>query len=281
MKAMKLSLCNEVIRGLGFARQCAFAAAVGYDALEIAPFTLGPDPRALTPRRIAAVRAALAAEGLVCSSLHWLLVAPAGLSITTADAAVRRETVDLMRRLCGLAAELGAQVLVHGSPLQRRLPPGPPARQAAARQRALECFAAAGEAAQAAGVTYCVEPLAARETNFVNTVREAVDLVTMIGRPALKTMIDTCAAGTQEGDVVGLIERWLPTGHIAHVQVNDPNRRGPGEGALDFAPIVAALKRQRYAGWVAVEPFVYEPDGPACAARAAGYMRALAATARR
>lgn len=278
---MKLSLCNEVIRGLGFARQCAFAAAVGYDALEIAPFTLGADPRALTPRRIAAVRSALRAEGLVCSSLHWLLVTPAGLSITTADNAVRRETVDVMRRLCGLAAELGAPVLVHGSPLQRRLPAGAPARQAAARQRALECFAAAGEAARAAGVTYCIEPLAARETNFVNTVREAVDLVTMAGQPALKTMIDTCAAGTQEGDVVALIDRWLPTGHIAHVQVNDPNRRGPGEGALDFAPIVAALRRQRYAGWVAVEPFVYEPDGPACAARAAGYMRALAATARR
>ncbi len=38
---------------------------------------------------------------------------------------------------------------------------------------------------------------------------------------------------------------------------------------------VAALQRQHYAGWVAVEPFIYQPDGPACAARAAGFMRAL------
>ena len=269
---MKLSLCNEVLRGWSFARQCAFAAAVGYEALEIAPFTLGPDPRRLTPRRIAGLRATLAAEGLRCSSLHWLLVAPQGLSITTADAAVRRETVDVMRALCGLAAELGAQVLVHGSPAQRQLPAG---RQLAARQRPAACFAAAAEAAADAGVTYCIEPLAARETNFVNTVAEAVALVQSIGRPALKTMIDTCAAGTQEGDVVALIERWLPSGHIAHIQVNDPNRRGPGEGEMVFAPVLAALTRQRYAGWVAVEPFVYQPDGPACAARAAGYMRAL------
>lgn len=269
---MKLSLCNEVLREWSFARQCAFAAAVGYDALEIAPFTLGPDPRRLTRRRIAAVRAALAAEGLACSSLHWLLVAPEGLSITSTDAAVRRTTVDVMRRLCDLAAELGAEVLVHGSPAQRRLPNR---RQDAARRRAAECLAAAADAAQAAGVTYCIEPLAARETNFVNTVAEAVALVEAIGKPALKTMIDTCAAGTQEGDVVALIDRWLPSGYIAHVQVNDPNRRGPGEGALAFAPIVAALARQRYAGWVAVEPFVYQPDGAACAARAAGYMRAL------
>ncbi|MEO7855131.1 MAG: sugar phosphate isomerase/epimerase family protein [Rubrivivax sp.] len=269
---MKLSLCNEVLRPWSFARQCAFAAAVGYDALEIAPFTLGPDPRKLTPRRIAGVRAALAAEGLKCSSLHWLLVAPQGLSITTADAAVRRETIDVMRALCGLAAELGAEVLVHGSPAQRKLPS---ARQDAARQRAAGCFAAAADAAADAGVTYCIEPLAARETNFVNTVAEAVALVEAIDHPALKTMIDTCAAGTQEGDVVALIDRWLPTGHIAHIQVNDPNRRGPGEGEMAFAPVLAALARQRYAGWVAVEPFIYQPDGAACAARAAGFMRAL------
>ena len=38
---------------------------------------------------------------------------------------------------------------------------------------------------------------------------------------------------------------------------------------------VEALKRADYTGWIAAEPFVYEPDGPACAARAAGYLRGL------
>ncbi len=269
---MKLSLCNEVLRGMSFARQCAFAATVGYDALEIAPFTLGPDPRTLSRRRIVSVRAALAAEGLRCSSLHWLLVSPQGLSITSADAAVRRETMEVIRALCELAAELGAAVLVHGSPGQRRLPSRHPD---AARERAADCLSAAADAAAEAGVTYCIEPLAARETNFINTVAEAVALVESIGKRSLKTMIDTSAAGAQEGDVVTLIDRWLPSGQVAHIQVNDPNRRGPGEGDLALAPVVAALRRQHYAGWVAVEPFVYRPDGPACAARAAGYMHAL------
>lgn len=269
---MKLSLCNEVVRELSFPRQCAFAAALGYDGLEIAPFTLTDEPRRLTPRRIAGVRAALAAEGLACSSLHWLLVTPPGLSITSPDAAVRRSTIEVIRRLCDLAGELGASVLVHGSPGQRRLPAG---RQAAARARAIECFGAAADAARAAGVTYCIEPLASRETNFINTVAEAVALVGEIDQPSFRTMIDTCAAGTEESDVVGLIDRWLPTGNIAHIQVNDPNRRGPGEGEMSFGPIVAALSRHRYRGWIAVEPFIYQPDGRACAARAAGYMRAL------
>ena len=41
---MKFALCNEVLQPLPFAQQCALAAALGYDGLEVAPFTLAPDP---------------------------------------------------------------------------------------------------------------------------------------------------------------------------------------------------------------------------------------------
>jgi sugar phosphate isomerase/epimerase len=71
----------------------------------------------------------------------------------------------------------------------------------------------------------------------------------------------------------------MPTGHIAHVQVNDPNRRGPGQGEMAFAPILATLARMQaqghYRGVVAVEPFDYVPDGMGSAARAIGYLRGL------
>jgi len=59
------------------------------------------------------------------------------------------------------------------------------------------------------------------------------------------------------------------------VHFNDPNRRGPGEGELAFAPILRELKVGAYAGVAGIEPFIYEPDGPACAARAIGYIRGL------
>lgn len=266
---MKFSLCNEVIREMPFERQCAFAAAVGYHGLEIAPFTLSDEPHRLEPSRVAEIRRALEAEGLACSSLHYLLLAPEGLSITSEEDAVLARTTDVLRRLVDLAAELGADVLVHGSPKQRNLPEG---AEDAARARALACFRGAAEAAEKAGVTYCVEPLARRETNFVNTVAEAVAVVEEVNNPALRTMVDCSAASQEEGDVAALLDRWLDSGFLAHVQVNDTNRRGPGEGELRFAPILDVLRRRDYGGWVAVEPFVYEPDGPACAARAAGYL---------
>ena len=91
-------------------------------------------------------------------------------------------------------------------------------------------------------------------------------LVEEIGSPALQTMIDCSAAGQAEKEPVdALMARWMPSGHIAHVQVNDPNRRGPGQGEMAFAPILDTLLRMQaaghYRGIVAVEPFDYVPDG--------------------
>ncbi len=55
--------------------------------------------------------------------------------------------------------------------------------------------------------------------------------------------------------------------------------RGPGQGNDKFAPVFAALRRHKYQGVVAVEPFDYQPDGAALAARAIGYIRGLARSA--
>jgi len=275
---MKFALCNEVLQPLPFARQCALAAQLGYEGLEVAPFTLADDPTTITDVQAREFRRIAEDAGVAISGLHWLLVAPGGLSINSADASARARTAAVMERLVELCALLGGRYLVHGSPKQRAVPAGESI--AAARARAIECFARAARRAEACGVTYCIEPLAPRETDFVNTVEEAAALVDEIGSPALKTMIDCSAAGLAETlPVDALMARWIPTGRIAHVQVNDPNRRGPGQGAMAFAPIVATLLRLQaaghYRGIVAVEPFDYVPDGPGSAARAIGYLRGL------
>jgi sugar phosphate isomerase/epimerase len=273
---MLISLCNEVIRDLPLALQFLFAREVGYGGVEIAPFTLADNPHLLPDTRRAEIRTAARDAGIVITSLHYLLLAPSGLSITSSDAAQRRRTVDVMRAFCDLAADLGARVLVHGSPAQRRLEPG---KEADGRKYGAECFAAVADAAATAGVTYCIEPLASPEANFVNTVAEAAAIARDIGNPAVKTMIDCSAAGRAEAQSIpDLLRRWLPTGLIAHIHLNDPNRRGPGEGALAFGPILRVLQESGYPGMAAVEPFVYEPDGPACAARAIGYLRGLQET---
>jgi D-psicose/D-tagatose/L-ribulose 3-epimerase len=268
----RVALCNEVVRELAFPRQCALAAALGYDGIELAPFTLSEAPHRLGAATVAALRRAAAEAGIRVTGLHWLLIKPDGLSLTSDDAAVRTRSIEVMRRMIALCAELGGDYLVHGSPAQRLLPEG----NEAARGWVEEAFIQAGHAAEQAGVIYCIEPLAGELTNCLNTVAEAAELVQRAGLPALRTMLDFLAATRGEREAPAeLLRRWLPTGMIAHVHLNDANSRGPGQGAGRFAPVLRALRDGGYPGWIGIEPFEYVPDGPGCAARAIGYVRGI------
>jgi D-psicose/D-tagatose/L-ribulose 3-epimerase len=271
---VKIALCNEVLGAMPLAAQCELAARLGYDGLEIAPFTLAEAPERIDAGEARRLRGVVEAAGLVVTGLHWLLVKPSGLSLTTPDAAIRARTLDVVKRLIALCAELGGKVLVHGSPKQRAIGDGE--THAIAHARLVDFLAAVAPIAAAHGVTYCLEPLGRGETALINTVAEAAEVVRAIDSPALRTMIDCSAAGaTETRSLPDLIDAWLPTGLIAHIQVNDPNRRGPGQGEMKFAPIFAALKRNGYDRTVAVEPFDYVPDGPGAATFAAGYLRGI------
>jgi len=271
---MRIALCNEVIAPMPFAQQCAYAQKLGYDGLEVAPYTLSDEPQKLGSAQLAAARAAAADAGIAITGLHWLLVKPAGLSISTRDDAARKRTLDLMLALVDQCAELGGRYLVHGSPQQRRIDAGD--TREAALARATECFRRVAERAEKAGVVYCVEPLGADATPLINTLEEAAGIVKSIGSRHLRAMLDCSSAGRMEAaPLPALVDRWLPEGMIAHVQVNDRNRRGPGQGEQQFAPLLRALARHGYAGDLAVEPFDYVPDGRGAAARAIGYLRGI------
>ena len=271
---MRIALCNEVIAPMPFPQQCEYAAKLGYDGLEIAPYTLSDEPHRLGSAQIAAARAAAEDAGVAVTGLHWLLIKPAGLSISSKDENVRNRTIDVMLALIDQCAELGGRYLVHGSPHQRRVDPGE--TRAAAMARARDSFASIAERAQKAGVLYCIEPLSSEQTPLINTLDEASRMGEEIGSPAVRSMLDCSSAGRMEKEPLNaLVERWLPKGVIAHVQVNDRNRRGPGQGEQRFAPLFASLKKHGYRGDVAVEPFDYVPDGPGAAARAIGYIKGI------
>jgi D-psicose/D-tagatose/L-ribulose 3-epimerase len=275
MGQFRIALCNEILRELDFARQCTLAAQLGYDGVEVAPFTLSDTPHELPAARIAELRRMAENAGIVVSGLHWLLIKPAGLSLTDPDQTVRLRTIEVMRRLVALCAGLGGEYLVHGSPAQRHLPE---VGAADARAWALEAFWLAADEAATAGLRYCVEPLSRNETNFINTIAEAVDIIETIDRPGLYTMLDASAAMRVEADPPAVLaRRWLPSGRIGHVHLNDTSRQGPGQGDTPIAPIMRALADGSYSHWIGIEPFEYVPDGPTSAARAIGYVRGIEA----
>lgn len=272
--SMRFSLCNEVIAGLSFRKQCEMAAKLGYDGLEVAPFTLSATPARITAAERRKFRQTAEQAGIVITGLHWLLTMPAGLSITSSDATVHGATIEHVRQMTELCADLGGTVLVHGSPQNRKLTDAETPEQA--RDNALQVFNAAASAAKAAGVTYCIEPLSPSLTDYINTIKEALEIIGMVGSPHLKTMIDTLAVWSGEAeDPQTLIRRHMPGGMLAHVHLNDTNQRGPGQGEHSFVPVLRALTDSGYDGVIGIEPFDYYPDGPTAAAFSIGYLKGL------
>ncbi|MGW8181520.1 MAG: sugar phosphate isomerase/epimerase family protein, partial [bacterium] len=171
-------------------------------------------------------------------------------------------------------SDLGGEVLIHGSPKQRMIENE--ADREDAVKRARDLFIRVAEAAEHSSVVYCIEALNQAETNFVNSIAEAVALVQKINSPAFRTMLDAKAALLSEGESIpALLDRWIPSGMIAHIHVNDSNLRAPGQGEQRFASIFSCLVRNDYRGVVGVEPFDYFPDGRAAAARAIGYIQGI------
>ena len=121
---MRFAICNEIFEGWPWERVCDYVRGLGYEGLEVAPFTLADNALQVSPQRRAELRRAAEARGVDVLGLHWLLVKPPGLYITHPDSQIRARTADYFCQLVDLCADLGGKVMVIGSPKQRSLLPG-------------------------------------------------------------------------------------------------------------------------------------------------------------
>lgn len=271
-KRLKVGLCNEMFQGWPIEDVLTYAAELGCDGVEIAPYSLAESLDALSAERRRAIRRAAERASVEILGLHWLLVKPEGLSINCPDAAVRARTAECMRALIRLCADLGGRLLIHGSPGQRTVREGWSVEES--WRRARETFESCLPTLEQCGATYCIEPLSRDQTNFVNTVADATRLVREIDHRGFQLMTD-CRSAEGDWSAVVELEAAIASGHLRHVHVNDANGRGPGFGRVRFAPILQPLLASGYAGYISVEVFAFDPDPRTIAARSVGYLHGI------
>lgn len=266
---MKFAICNEIFGGWKLQDSFAYAARVGYDAVEIAPFTISKDVTDIRSAQRQEIRDLAARSGIAISGIHWVLAQTEGLHLTHPDSAVRERTSRYLRDLVDFCADLGGGFMVVGSPKQRNLIEGVTKEQAC--EWALAAFQSPVARAAERGVVICLEPLAPAETNFINTAAEAIALVRRLESASFKIILDVKAMSSEAKPVPQIIRDSWP--HFAYFHANDTNLKGPGFGQVDFKPIAAALKETGYRGYVSVEVFNFE-DGPeAIASKSIEYLR--------
>jgi len=266
---VKFSICNELFEGWSWEKLCQTAAEVGYDGVEIAPFTLCDRPRDLSERQRDQLRAITRNHGLEIVGLHWLMVKPEGLYLTHSDAGIRAITQAHLMDLVHLCRDLEGKVMVLGSPKQRNVLPALHFEQAWALAR--EVLIPVARAAEDCGITICFEPLAPSETNFINTADQAVGLIEEIGSPSFQLLLDVKAMTSEAVPPEEIIREHGE--HLRHFHANDANLGAPGSGDTDFVPIAEALRDIRYQGYVSVEVFDFRAGAEAIARNSLAYLR--------
>jgi sugar phosphate isomerase/epimerase len=252
---MKFAICNETFQDWPFDKAFAFARQCGYTGIEFAPFTINKNAYDISAEKRAEVRQQAEDAGLQPIGLHWLLAFTEGYYLTSPDADVRKRTSEYLAELTRLCSDLGGNILVLGSPMQRNLLPGVSHDQA--MEYAADVLKGAMPVMEDLGVTIALEPLGHEEGDFLRTAELGIQLAQMVDSPNCKLHLDVKAMSTEEKPIVDVIrdsQNWM-----VHFHANDANRRGPGMGEIDFVPILQTLKDINYQGWVSVEVFDYEP----------------------
>ena len=258
---MKFALCNEVLQHLSLEDGFTKIAEIGYQGVEIAPFTLKENPLKIEDSDADRCIEAAKSAGIEIVGFHWLMAKTEGLHLTHPDEGMRTAACEYLKKLTLLTARMGGNIMVLGSPQQRNLEHGTPYEKAF--ERAVTIIREVCELAGEHGVTLAMEPLSPVETSFLASCQEARRFIAAVNRPACRMHLDMKAMAHEPAGTLATIydHRW----EVAHFHGNDVNHRGPGQGPTDLHAVARALQDINYKGWVSVEPFDYHPSPEECA----------------
>ncbi|MCL4396665.1 MAG: sugar phosphate isomerase/epimerase [Chloroflexi bacterium] len=190
------------------------------------------------------------------------------LSISSLEENVRRACREQTKPLLRLASRFGAALTIGG--VRGILPQDADAR---AHDAATGVLGEIASEARALQVTLLLEPINRYETNYVNTVEDALQLARDVGEPNVKLLLDTFHMNIEEVSVADAIRLAGP--ELAYVHLADSNRRAPGCGHTDFAAVSAALVETGFDGYIGMEILPW-PDDAAAAKLGLEYTRKLA-----
>ncbi|RPJ37714.1 MAG: sugar phosphate isomerase/epimerase [Deltaproteobacteria bacterium] len=271
----KYAFCNESMQGMSWGEQCDLVARSGYQGIEIAPFSLVRESvEELVPARRGKLIRALKDAGLECAGLHWLLSPPPpDLHVTTPDPEVRKKSWSYFEKLIDLCGDLGGPVMVFGSPKGRSSIGGLSAAEA--KKYLAEGLAGVADHAQRRGVKILLESLGQNQTDVVNTLAEAVEILEQIAHPAIQTMFDFHNTTAETEPFPNLIEKYFSRIHHVHVQEMDGRHLGSGNAEKEFLSSFRKLRDLRFDKWISVEVFDFSPGAETLAVESLKTLRAI------
>lgn len=185
-------------------------------------------------------------------SLTMACALRADADVSSADSAVHRAGIELLKSDIDLAAEMGAEAL--GGILtgvSKHFPPGIEYEREKVLENSIRGLKEVAVHAGEKGIALGLEVANRFETPLVNTAAEALRVVQAIGHPSIGVHLDTFHMNIEEADSGKAIE--LAGDRLIHFHVCENNRALPGQGQVPWKKIFAALKKIGYKGRIVIE----------------------------
>jgi sugar phosphate isomerase/epimerase len=267
---MRLAFSTNAYMRFPFDEAAARIADIGYDGLELMADVPHAWPNGLLPPVKEGIRRAMERNGLAFSNVNAFMMNAINdhrqpywyPSFIEPDEGYRRVRIDHTRRALSLCAELGAPHIT--------TEPGGPIAPGQTRQQAIDLFVEVlkplAEHAHDVGVLLLIEP---EPGLLVETTDEYLEVAERVNAPSIGLNFDVGHAYCMSEDIPAQIQKLAP--QIRHYHFEDiaatrvHHHLVPGMGAIDFGPIVAAIRETGYDGWLTVElyPSVDDPDSAA------------------
>jgi sugar phosphate isomerase/epimerase len=266
---MEIAVSNIAWTGAQDKEAYGLLKRAGITKVEIAPGRISPQGADSSREERELFIKRLEPEGLKVCAFQALLFGKPELKIF--DDRTRPACLVFLKKLCGLAKDMGAGVLVFGAPKNRD-------RGALGWQAALEIavpfFRELGDYAQAQNVCIGMEPNPPDYgCNFVTNLAEGARLVEAVGCPGFRLHFDTGAMSLNREDIDRVVGDYL---HLAaHFHASEPHLCNFDRPVADHVRIATALRRFGYRGIVSVEMKMQaDPaENLPCLRRAAEFVR--------
>lgn len=176
-----------------------------------------------------------------------------GLSFTDPDERVRRAAVKRMKDYLTLASDLDALVII--GLIRGKIEAEASYKRAWRRIRS--CLDVCAVIAEDLGVMLALEPINRYETNFINTIDEALQMISELQSNNVGVMADTFHMNIEETSITESLRKVGKS--LIHVHIADSNRWAPGMGHLNFSGVINVLNEIGYSRYLSAE-ILFKPN---------------------
>ncbi len=220
----------------------------GVRGIEIAPSRYWRNPLEATSEDIQEKKKFLNLAGFDVPAAQSLLFGHPELMIFE-DVETRNRTLDYLVQVGVLCSQMGARVLIFGSPKNRK-------RAGVSMDNAMDIasdfFYSIAEKIASFDIKICIEPNPIDyDCDFINTTSEGLELVKRVNHPNFRLHLDTSAMTLNNEDPALITTKVLLW--TAHIHISEPHLGLIGSGVTNHKVFAEALHLQHYDGWISLE----------------------------